>query len=400
MAQPATTTPRPKYSQEMAIEEFIRQYEFWCASEGHDDEERIARGFVFCFESLLRGTIMRAYENSNTWDQMKQTCANEIAQVYDVVDFSSAEQKFERLETYQNYHEKLGVFKERFKQNLSEYESARHAANLSRWTERERVKALCLRLKPQLKENCFKRAHSIHTLDDVYRVCREFLASQALRRESGLKLAALSEDPHAKAVRVWDPQRGAMRSYYEGLEPRAGATVFSPTDSGGHGQLVGTLTRNDDEDQFPLNPARATHHGRPAGQIETTSRVITKMWAEHEQNMQALLDKHYQKVKGDLNRNFQHEPQAAEKEENKVSQALAKLPPEPQRPRQDKFDSRGFPVYDGQPFLAHQMEPQNRICVVKVDGVQRCLWCDARDHNTMCCIQQCPRCAGSHGIHD
>ena len=73
MAQPATTTPRPKYSQEMAIEEFIRQYEFWCACEGHDDEERIARGFVFCFESLLRGTIMRAYENSNTWDQMKQT---------------------------------------------------------------------------------------------------------------------------------------------------------------------------------------------------------------------------------------------------------------------------------------------------------------------------------------
>ena len=87
MAQPATTTPRPKYSQEMAIEEFIRQYEFWCASEGHHlpaDEERIARGFVFCFESLLRGTIMRAYENSNTWDQMKQACANEISQVYDV----------------------------------------------------------------------------------------------------------------------------------------------------------------------------------------------------------------------------------------------------------------------------------------------------------------------------
>ena len=168
----------------------------------------------------------------------------------------------------------------------------------------------------------------------------------------------------------------------------------------GHGQLGGTLTRNDDEGQFPLNPARATHHGRPAGQIETTSRVITKMWAEHEQNMQALLDKHYQKVKDDLNRNFQHEPQAAEKEENKISQALAKLPPEPQRPRQDKFDSRGFPVYDDQPFLAHQMEPQNRICVVKVDGVQRCLWCDARDHNTMCCIKQCPRCAGSHGIHD
>ena len=97
------------------------------------------------------------------------------------------------------------------------------------------------------------------------------------------------------------------------------------------------------------------------------------MWAEHEQNMQALLDKHYQKVKDDLNRNFQHKPQAAEKEENKVSQALAKLPSEPQRPRQDKFDSRGFPVYDGQPFLAHQMEPQNRICVVKVDGFQRCL---------------------------
>ena len=340
------------FNPQMSIEAFIRQYEFWCSSLGLQEEDKIASGFVFCFENILKPTIMAAYESTLTWAAMKQTCIREIRVIYDVVDFDDAEAKFAAHSTYHNYNESLGIFKQRFTQHLAEYEAARLAEGLSRWTERERVTALCRRLQPVLRDECFKKMHTIHLTDDVWTVCRNFLRYQSLRRQSALRASALPEDPHAKALRLYDPQTRQLVQYYgpgDNKHSAAGSdgAWLAPVQSVGQTQRSLTGSDQMQHDQlFPLNPARATSYGKP-GQIETTSKVMTKMWSEHEENMQEMLLKHYEKVKDEIRREMIESRLAEKAGEAKATRVEAK-------PLADRRDITGNLSDQCKPSLIHR----------------------------------------------
>lgn len=366
--------PQPMFNPRMDFEEFLDDYERWCTSCAFTDDDVIASKFQFSFGPSVRRAIKNAYDGSATWAQMKAKCIPLVNSLFGLDDFNDAKERWEHEDTIMRYDETVGMYQIRFEALLVAYQRARQREQLPALTDKEKVDALVRRLYRSLQTKVISKRHRVTTLSNAWAVCKEQeQTARELLRQQRMR-ASYSSDPSLARLQHIDS---------------FGATVTPPGANG---------TGRDASAPPAMMPARATLHGDPSSQYQTTTTVMRKRWeAPVEAREKEIRDKIMAEMKERDEALFQRLksliPSAGggAAREEKAASAAVKPSGASRFQRLARCEL---------PFREADLPEDRKACVSLVPGPQWCLWCATDDHNCATCTNHCPRCGGRHGLED
>ena len=389
---PHGTPNPPQWSPEFVPEEFLDEYDYWCVSACIDDENVLAAKFAYSFmdDATLRKAVQGIYRSTHTWAQMRAQCLvllRENSHNSDG-DYESALNSFEGKDNYQKYGEKITMFARRWAQAYDLFAKARATHGLAAWNAAEQLLEFKKRLVAEMHNLVLKKKHQIWDIDSAVRVIKEREQFNRDSKRARAHRAQADADPNAAPLNPPD--------------------FFAARDGKTRAQSASLVNRA----HFPLAPARSSLHGPPDGQIESNATIRTKLWAPHQEALEAAFKqqqdkmREYEKKFSDMESKLSILSQGGRPEEHKREEKEeAAMRADELRVAQLQLSSRApLPSRPAEitltlPFPPENMPAEYKMYVAVTDKGQECLWCRSSDHNTQTCPRQCSRCAGPHIIY-